>query len=225
MKDLIKIAFLGILGMALLIPMKAHGLIITYEFDLEISEAQAPSGPTPWVTATFNDEFNDLNEVLLTVSAVNLTEEESITGLLFNFHPDYDPGLLTFTPVDNSASVPNGIFTGADSYRGGRAGYFDILFDQPPPTPGNSEQHFIAGEQIVYIIGYDSEDYEINAGSFNFESVGGSEGENYNAVAKIQRISDMDYSGWIAPQSIPEPATVLLLGSLLIGIGVLKRKS
>lgn len=227
MKDLIKISFLGVLVIALLIPITAHGTVITYEFNLEFSEGVPPGGSTPWVTATFDDEFDypDENVVRLTISAVNLVGQETITEFYLNFHPDYNPAGLTFTPFDNSASEPL-INLGIDAFRADGDGWFDILFDLPPPAPGDydHDKYFTAGEEIIYDISYFSGDYVIDATSFNFKSVGGDKG-GFNAAAKIQRIDDPDFSGWIAPHCIPEPATVLLLGSLLIGIGVLKRKN
>lgn len=222
MKDLIKITFLCVLFIALLIPITAHGLAITYEFDYEFSEGEPPGGPTPWITATFEDL--DENIVRLTVSAGNLVGQEAITEAYFNFHPDYDPDGLTFISVDNSDSEPE-IYKGTDAWRADGDGWFDILFDFPPPAPGDPDhdKYFTAGEIVIYDISYVLGDYVIDATSFNFESVGGDKG-GFNAAAKIQRIDDPDYSGWIAPHCVPEPATVLLLGSLLIAIGVLKRK-
>lgn len=221
MKDLIKTAFWGVLLIALLIPMTAHGLV-TYEFDTEFSGGVPPIGTAPWMTATFEDLGE--NEVRLTISTDNLVGQEAITEVYFNFDPDYDPDGLTFTVVDNDDSVPE-ISTGIDYFRADGDGWFDILFDFPPPAPGDPDhdQYFTTGEVVIYDISYLG-DYVIDATSFDFESVGGDKG-GLNSAAKVQRIDDPDYSGWIAPHCVPEPATVLLLGSLLIAIGVLKRRS
>jgi len=67
------------------------------------------------------------------MSAPNLVDSEKIFDWYFNFDPTLDPTLLTFAPVDNSASVPNSITTGVNFYQADGDGLYDIVFNFPPP--------------------------------------------------------------------------------------------
>lgn len=209
--------------MALLVPVTANGLEMTYELDFEFSGATPPAGSTPWVTATFDDSFGGADTVRLTMSAGNLVNQEFVDDWLFNFDPALDPTQLTFSVVDSSASVPNVISTGMDAFKADGDGWYDISFDFPPP-PGTFPSKFTAGETVVYDITYTS---PIDASLFDFySSPGGGQGI-YKTAAHIQGIGPGgNESGWIAPSnSVPEPSALILIGSLLIGFGVIKRKS
>lgn len=198
----------------------ANASTLTIGLDIEFSGATAPSGPTPWLVAEFDDSFGDANTVRLTLTAPNLSGQESVVLWYFNFDPSLDPTFLTFTVVDNSASVPNAILTGRDAFMADGDGRFDILFDFPPP-PGGFLPRFTAGETVVYHIHYIS---PIDVGSFNFPNA---EGSGFESAAHVQAIGDGSQSGWVgnstAPAHVPEPGSGPLIGLGLLGL-VLRRR-
>ena len=195
----------------------ASAASITFGLDFEFSGATAPvSSTTPWVTIILNDSFGDANTVRLTVEATNLTggtTGESINSFLLNFDPLLDASLLSFSAVDNTASVPSAINVETNAFQADGDGFFDIEFDMPPP-PGNSGSRFTGGETIIYDLTYIS---AISASSFDFMSVMGGGAGTFSAAAQIQRINVND-SGWIGPAPIPEPSVAVLLGLGVMGL-------
>lgn len=188
---------------------------LTFGLDTPFSGADQPEGTAPWITATFDDSFGDANTVRLTLSAANLVGSEGVSAWYFNFDPSLVPTLLTFTAVDNSASVPNAINTGVDSFVANGDGMYDIQFDLPPP-PGSFPERLTAGETIIYDLGYVS---PITVASFNFYSaVGGGTG-TFETAAHIEGIGPTgDGSGWIG--QVPEPSTALLFASGVMGLAI-----
>lgn len=160
------------------------------------------------------------------MSAGNLSggvNGESIGIFLFNFDPLLDPTLLSFSVIDDSGAVLNGINTGVDAFMADGDGDFDIQFDFPQP-PGQGVARFTGGESIIYDISYVS---AISAFSFeSFSNMGGGQG-TFQATAKILRISG-NGSGWIGNATtatvVPEPATGALVGLGLVALALVRRR-
>ncbi len=194
----------------------ASAATISFGLDTEFSGGTAPvSATTPWVTIVLDDSFGDANTVRMTVSATNLTGGnggENINSFLLNFDPLLDASLLSFSVVDNSASVPNAITGANNAFMADGDGFFDIEFDMPPP-PGASSARFTGGETIIYDLIYIS---PISASSFDFFSVMGGGAGVFLSAAHIQRINGNE-SGWIGV--IPEPSTAVLLALGMMGLG------
>src|SRR5262245_8490405 len=117
-KGLAPLAFASVLASA---PV-AGATSLTLGLYEEYSGGQTPAGPPPFVTATFEDSAP--GHVQLTLSASNLVGREIVGRWLFNVDPVLDPTQLTFTAVNNSASVPNSIDTGSDAFMAAGGGYF-----------------------------------------------------------------------------------------------------
>lgn len=216
------VSALSVLMAALIGIASAQAATVTHGLDTEFSGGSAPaSGVTPYVTITFDDSFGGPNTVRLTIENTNLTGIESNVEIYLNFDPNLDASALTVNAIDNSASVPNSIQTGNDAFKADGGGFYDILFDMPPPS-GQTAVRFSAGESIIYDLTFTS---AIDASSFDFLSVGGIPGNgDFLAAAHITRIGPGGDSGFIGAP-IPEPTSALLIGLGLLGLGTRRRSA
>lgn len=206
------------LGLALVFAWGGTALAATLTFGLsfEFSGGSDPDGPTPWVTITLDDSFGGADDVRITIENTNVTGTEFVSGVYLNFDPLLDASLLSFSAVDDSASTPT--VTGSnDSYMADGDGFFDILFDFPPP-PGNFAAKFTGGESVVFDLTYTN---AIDVSSFDFSSVMGGGAGTYQAAAHIQGIDSDPDSGWVG---VPEPGTALLLPLGLLGLAAIRRR-
>lgn len=119
-------------------PLIASADTLSFELDT-VYTGGTPSGPTPWLAATFDDTldaFGD-NGVRLTLTAPNLASGEFVTQWVFNLNTALTASGLTFTQVTNNTTglvVPGDITTslngesslGADGLKN-----FDITFNFP----------------------------------------------------------------------------------------------
>jgi hypothetical protein len=177
----------------------------------------APDGPAPWMTALFDDGGSP-GSVTLTLTVAGTVGSAEVTEVYLNVDDTIGGANLTITPVDENSISPGAIISkGTDAFKADADGWYDILFDLPPP----GGDRLTAGETLTYSITATG----LTASSFNFLSTPDLVDMNgpFFGAAKFQSTGDGEQSDWVGV--VPVPAAVWLFGSGLLGMaGVARRK-
>jgi len=199
----------------------AQAATVTFQYTQSFGTTP-PIGPSPYATAVF-DDGGSAGSVTLTMTATSTIGAADITGMYFNLVDDSTATLngLGFSYVSGPEAT-NGVGVGTNAYRADGDGYYDILFDYPPPGgPAN----FSAGDVSVYTI----TGAGLLASDFNVIGAPGPGAGNpgpFLSVARFQSTgTDGNGSDWVGASPVPVPAAVWLFGSGLLGlVGVARRK-
>jgi hypothetical protein len=164
----------------------------TYDFS-DTFEGAPPGAVPPWLQASFTDTGLPANTVQLTLSAVNLSANESVSCWYFNLNPLLDSTALSFGSPSSVGSFGTPLIqTGADKFKAAGSGKYDILF-----TFGGSDSSagFGAGDSITFTItGIPG----LNASDFSSLSTSGGDGP----YASAAHIVSGQQSGWVDPASV-----------------------
>jgi len=202
-------------------PVQAATLTIEYDYSFG---SVAPDGPTPWMTAVFDDD-GSAGSVTLRIDLAATVNGADVTELYFNLDPAMLATDLTITRTDGTGPSSGNIdiYTGVDDFKADGDGFFDIWLDLPPP-PGNDK--FEGGEWLEFTIVGAGSAAGLVANSFNFMSLDAGGAGPFLAAAHVQSTGPNGKdSDWIAPNPIPVPAAVWLFGSALGLLGWMRRKA
>jgi hypothetical protein len=225
-------SILGIAAVSFAGALQATASSVTYDFG-QVSGGATPAGTPPWVQAVFTDA--GANTVQLTLSADGLGAGAFVSCWYFNLNPALDPTSLSFV-VSGSTGAFGGptIQTGANGFKAGPDGKFDLLFGFA--TTGDDSSLFGNGDSLTYTISGIS---GLTADDFNQLSTSAGGSGAYSSAAHVQPGStDSPCPAWINPTTtsiqnnadtrggnVPDASsTFALLGTSLAGLGILGRK-
>ena len=204
-----------------------------------------PAGPSPWLTAFF-DDGDTVGSVTLTITVAGTVGSAQISEIYLNVDDVIGAENLIITTIDETDISPGAGISQETANPGSMSGFkadadgwYDFLFDLPI---GGANDPFTAGETLIYSID-DNGAGLLLASSFAELTVPDPVDPNgpYYGAAKVQSITgcanytpggDPVCSDWIGadttlpPSEIPVPAAVWLFASgLLLGMaGVARRK-
>lgn len=190
---------------------------IVYNFNTEFSGGTPPTGPAPWLTATFSDTPTP-GQVQLTITTAGLTGDEKINGVYFNLDPALNVSDLSFTSLNGGAGTAGDsqLQLGEDQFMADGDGKYDILLSY-----ATSKSTFSGGDTSSFDITYTGTG-AFDAASFYFlSSPAGGHGPFYAAV-HVLNTSSSGGSGWVAPVSpVPLPSSLPLLAAGVFGFAAL----
>jgi hypothetical protein len=190
---------------------------VVFDFNTEFSGGTPPSGPAPWITATFSDTSTP-GQVELTVSTAGLTSSEKVSGLYLNLDPTLDVSGLTFASLNGGGGTvgDSSLQLGENQFMADGDGKYDILLSYP-----TSKATFSGGETSSFDITYSGAG-TFDAASFDFLSDPAGGHGPFDAAAHVLDTSSSGGSGWVAPVApVPLPSSLPLLAAAVFGFAAL----
>jgi hypothetical protein len=116
-----------IAALVLCLPPNASASLLTFDFAVQFSNNVQPGGPSPWLTATFDDTAASAgNDVRLTLTANGLTGAEFISDVYFNIDPLINPLQVQSTLIAQPVNTVEGISFLANAFQAGSDGRYDV---------------------------------------------------------------------------------------------------
>jgi len=181
----------------------------------------APLSDGPWIIATFDDLGSD--RVLLTIENLLSSESEHVKQINFNLNPIFDAGDLVIEQRSGGAQAERARSI-ENAFDAGSAKEFDIEIEWKDEKHDRFEggSGAVVEFELSGLSGLSAESFLfLNAG--NEHDSDDEHEKKFFAAAHIGGFGDDDDSAWVAPESIPLPSSVYLIGAGLVLVPAVRR--